>query len=193
MEMEESVYHKTDPFDLDALRIDTTPVEGLGVEKLLTRVPTCRPGKQVWFRVHPGAEYRANVGLIKLDETDEWFLLTPAMAAEMPGEYRAYTLFLYVNKSGDAFLWPIPRPGDDGNWNSWHQSAQEMAELAMSHWIRISSNKNVGGYVPAVAKLDTTEPVWPKQSLKELFMISFKGKLIDTPEHPIVKKLRGIG
>ena len=182
-----------DPFDLDALRIDTTPTEGFGVEKLLTRVPPCRPDKQAWFRVHPGAEYRTNVGLIRLDETDEWFLLTPAMAAEMPGEYRAYTLFLYVNKSGDAFLWPIPRPGDDGNWNSWHQSAQEMAELAMSHWIRISSNKNVGGYVPAVAKLDTTEPVWPKQSLKELFMISFKGKLIDTPEHPIVKKLRGIG
>jgi hypothetical protein len=190
---ETPVYHKTDPFDLDALRIDTTPVEGLGVEKLLTRVPVDKPGKQVWFRVHPGAEYRANVGLIDFKETGEKFLLTPAMAAEMPGEYRAYTMFLYVNKSGDAFLWPIPCQDADGNWNDWHRSAHEMAELAMSHWIRISSNKAVGGYVPAVAKLDTTEPVWPKKTMKELVEIAFKGKLIDTPEHPIVKKLRGIG
>jgi hypothetical protein len=67
-----------------------------------------------------------------------------------------------------------------------------MAELAMSQWIRISSNKNVAGYVPAVATLDTSEPAWPKESLQELIKISFKGKLINTPDNPIVKKLRGI-
>jgi hypothetical protein len=36
-----------------------------------------------------------------------------------------------------------------------------------------------------------TEPVWPEQSFGQLLGIAFKGKLIDRPDHEIVKALRG--
>jgi len=33
--------------------------------------------------------------------------------------------------------------------------------------------------------------VWPTESLKELLKIGFRDRLIDTVDHPVLKRLRG--
>ena len=35
------------------------------------------------------------------------------------------------------------------------------------------------------------EPVWPTESFEEIVKIAFRDKLIDRPDHPVIKRLRG--
>ena len=95
--------------------------------------------------LHPNSDCRLLL-LIELKEDREVYLVTPAMAASLPGEFSPATLYLGINRQGVAFIWPVKLPGPDGKVNSWHQSAAEAAELAMSCWIRMTANMGLGAY-----------------------------------------------
>jgi hypothetical protein len=36
------------------------------------------------------------------------------------------------------------------------------------------------------------EPQWPKQSQAELLKIAFQGRLLESVDHPVVKRLKGL-
>jgi hypothetical protein len=74
------------------LRLDQNFVESGGVKKLLTTVPIRKPNPQDFNRVHPDPAFRSVVALIELKEDRDIYLLTPAMAEQMPGEFFAATL-----------------------------------------------------------------------------------------------------
>jgi hypothetical protein len=35
------------------------------------------------------------------------------------------------------------------------------------------------------------EPVWPEEPFNELLRIAFRDRIISSPDHPVVKRLRG--
>ena len=95
------------PFDPAALRLDQSFAETVGVKKLLTTVPVRKPNRQDFVRVHPDQTYRLTpAAIIELKEDREVYLLTPAMAMELRGEFAAATLFTPVNRQGVLHLWP---------------------------------------------------------------------------------------
>ena len=94
----------SDPFDLANLRLDQSFIETAGVKKLLRTVPTRKPSPQDFVRVHPGSDYRENLALIELKEDREVYLVTPAIASELPGEFQMYTIFTAINRQGVVFL-----------------------------------------------------------------------------------------
>jgi hypothetical protein len=49
---------------------------------------------------------------------------------------------------------------------------------------------SLGAYEVSIADLDKPA-VWPDTPFQELLRIAFKGKLIDTLSHPVLKRLRG--
>src|SRR5512132_2958514 len=126
-----------DPFDPEALRLDQSFAETVGVRKLLTTVPVRKPNRQDFVRVHPDPAYRLTpAALIELKEDRETFLVPPAMAIELPGEFVVATLYTTINRQGVLHVWPVKLPGADGKHNEWHRSAAEAAELAMRRWAR---------------------------------------------------------
>ena len=83
-------------------------------------------------------------------------------------------------------------PSPDGRTNSWHSSAREAASHAEDHWTRMIANMSEGGYSIYRATGTIPEPEWPEKSLTEFLELAFKdGKLIDTPEHPVIQQLQG--
>ncbi len=42
-----------------------------------------------------------------------------------------------------------------------------------------------------VAVGDLPEPEWPTEPFRDLFRIAFRGRLIDTRDHLVLKRLRG--
>jgi hypothetical protein len=78
-----------------------------------------------------------------------------------------------------------------GRQNSWNTSAAEGAAAAMTHWVRVTSNQNLGAYEVWRAEKDFAEPEWPSETLQDLLRIAFKGRAVDGPEHPLLQKLRG--
>jgi hypothetical protein len=182
-----------DPWDLDALRLPQSFIETAGVKKLLTTVPVRKPNQHDFNRVHPDPAYRANLAVIKLrDERDEVYLLTPSIASALPGEFGMATVFTAINRQGVLFLWPAMLPQPDGRPNEWNRSAAEAAEMAMTRWVRVKANMSLGAYEIYEAQSVIPDPKWPEQPFQELLRIGFRDRLVNSLEHPLVKRLHGL-
>jgi hypothetical protein len=159
---------------------------------LLATVPVRKPGKQDYVRVHPHPDYRANVALLELKDDREVYLLTPAVAQELPGEFFMATIFVAINRQNVLFLWPVKLPPPDGRQMEWHRSAAQAAELAMAQWVRIQPNMSLGAYEVDVAGVTHSDPAWPEYTLQDLIPIAFRDRLINRIDHPVVRRLRGL-
>lgn len=180
------------PFDPASLRLDQNFAETVGVKKLLTTVPVRKPGKQDFVRVHPDHAFRLTpAAIIELKEDRETYLVLPAIANELPGEFVPATIYTAVNRQGVIFLWPVKLPGPDGKHNEWHRSAAEAAERAMSTWVRVGANMSLGAYEISQAMAELPEPVWPELAFSEILKTAFKDHYVDSTDHPLVKRLRG--
>ena len=178
-------------FDPAKLRLSQTFSEGGAVKKLLTTVHVAKPSRQDFVRVHPDEEFRLTAALLELKDERECYLVAPEVQAELAGEWFGYNLYTYINRQGTTRLWPVRLPDASGKHNSWHQSALEAAEHAISKWVRITANMDNKCYDISVATANIPDAVWPEQTFQELLMIAFRGKLIDRVDHPVVLKLRG--
>jgi hypothetical protein len=180
-----------DPFDPENLRLDQSFVETSGVRKLLTTVPVRKPNNQDFIRIHPGEAYRLTAAVIELKEDREIYLVLPTVAAQFPGECAPVTLYTGINRQSVTFLWPVKLPTPDGKSNEWHRSAAEAAERAMTCWLRVKADMALGAYAMYEASSTIPDPIWPTASLKELLKIGFKDRLVDSLDHPVIKRLRG--
>jgi hypothetical protein len=61
----------------------------------------------------------------------------------------------------------------------------------MSNWLFVRADMALGGYTQHIATATVPDPVWPTESLKDLLKIGFRDRLIDTVDHPVLKRLRG--
>jgi hypothetical protein len=180
-----------DPFEPALYRL-AAERQLASVKKRPMTIPVGRPPNSVFFRVHPAAEYRVAVGLVVLDQGEK-YLVRSSLQAQLAEEpvFRCSTLYSYVTRSGSLGLWDIKLPGPDGTLDSWNSSAAEIARQAMTTWARVVSNREAGGYDFLVPEMLLPDPEWPSLSLAEILSIAFRGKLIDTPDHAVLRQLRG--
>ena len=61
----------------------------------------------------------------------------------------------------------------------------------MKKWVRVQSNRSLGAYEIYEAAAPWGDPEWPDVQFKDLLKIAFKDRLIDTADHPVLKRLRG--
>jgi hypothetical protein len=183
---------KPDPFDLESLRLNASFIETAGVTKLLTTVPSRRPGPQEFVRTHPAAEYRADFAMIDLKDEQEAYLVRLEIVPELAGEVVFKTLFTAVNRQRVVFLWPVRLPTPDDRKTEWARLQREAAEMAMTKWTRVKANMSLGAYEITVAESVVAEPEWPELPFQELVRIAYRDRMITTVDHPVVKRLRGL-
>lgn len=174
-------------FDLAQFRI---PQEGFSdglVEKIITTVKVSKPPRDEFFRVHP--EYRAEVGLIECSHANESYLVVGELCEALLNEpmFSPRLLVAAITKSGNPFLWPLRQNMD----NDWNRSAKEAAEIGQSNWIRVTSNRRIGSYEVSAARAPYGDPIWPDMQFEKLVEIAFRGRIVDSMEHPILRELRG--
>jgi hypothetical protein len=180
-----------DPYDPENLRLDQSFVETSGVKKLLTTVPVRKPNRQDFVRVHPNPTYRLTTAIIELRDDRECYLVLPHVAVQLPGEVTPVVIYTAINRQGVTFLWPARIPASDGRVNEWHRSGIEAAERAMTCWLRVKADMDLGAYVMFEAHASIPDPVWPTVTFRELLKIGFRESLIDDLDHPVLKRLRG--
>jgi hypothetical protein len=179
------------PFTPENLRLDQAFNETLAVKKLLTVVPVRRPGAQDWIRVHPSPDYRQPVAVIDLRDDRETFVVTGRVASELVSEIISVTLHVCVNRQNVCFLWPIRLPDASGKDSAWWSSARDAADRATKSWIRVKADMSLGAYAVWEAADNLGEPTWPDLDFWQLVQIAFKNALIDSVDHPVVRRLRG--
>jgi hypothetical protein len=181
-----------DPFDPARFRLPQSFAETLGVKKLLTTVPVGKPGGQDFIRTHPDPAYRANVPVVELKADRELYLVAPELVPELADEIVPVTLFTVISRQGVLRLWPVRLPGADGKSNNWWESARAGAEAGIDNWVRIKANTDLGANEIVVATAITAKPAWPDLSYREILKVAFNGRVIETLDHPIIKRLRGL-
>jgi hypothetical protein len=182
----------TTDFDLDNLRLKQDFSETLGIRRILSLVPVRKPNRTNFFRVHPGEDYRMDVGILEMKEERETFLVTPDMMSE-PGIYELVVparLVTYITRQGVVGLWPL-KLEKDGKLNPWHESALKAAQLAEEHWVSIRADMSLGAYQIFLATAELPEPEWPEHTFSELVRLGFKGLIVDKPDHPLIQQLTG--
>ncbi len=180
-----------DPFDLSRLRLSQDFAGKIGVKKALITVPVRKPHRQWFLRVHPDPSWRLETAVLELSDERETYLVEPALWPELSGEVAPKVLFTAMNRQGVVFLWPVRLPGADGRHDEWNRSALEAAQIAMNSWVRIAANMSLGGYEVYKATGEFPDPDWPEIGFKGLLEVAFKERFIQTPDHPVIRRLRG--
>lgn len=163
-------------------------------KKLLTTVPVRRASKESFFRTHPDPNFQATVMLLELkQDSQETYLLTPEIAEALVGEptVSAKLLIPAVTVQGVMTLWPIRIPGENGHVNEWNASAAKAAEIAKTRWIRLLTNQSLGAYEVIEARGLSAEPRWPNETFEQIVNIAFRNRVIDSLDHPVLRRLRG--
>ena len=182
------------PFaDLEAMRLSQDFAADTRVRKLLTTVPVRKPSQQDFFRVNPDLAYQLPAAaIIELKDDREIYFVHPAIAPEVVGEYRAAMIVTTINRQGVLSIWPLKLPSPDGRKEEWLRSALEAAERATTRWNpapcqhgprRVRNFRGRG----QDARTGLARHRVPGRSSQ----IAFRDRLIDSADHPVIKRLRG--
>jgi hypothetical protein len=185
----------SDAYDPALLGLSQDFVGEANVKKFWDMIPVEKPPKERVFRVHPDPKFRLKTVLLDLKDDNETYLVLPALRQHLANEGTCgvFMLLACVSKQGSPFLWPIRMADPDGQWNSWHQSAWQIAEKAMIRWARMQSNREARHYMANYDKRppeEQQEPVWPDLTFAEWLRLAFQGFTIDRLDHPVLKRLR---
>ncbi|MDB5340537.1 MAG: hypothetical protein JWN70_6156 [Planctomycetaceae bacterium] len=184
---------KSDPFDPERLRLSQDYAVSLGVQKKTLTIPTRKPDGTWWVQTPVDEEYQMPVCVLELKEEREIYLVDSDLRAELATESTVGPRLMVptLNRQGVLFFWPIRLPGADGKLDEWSRSAAEAADLARGRWIRVASNMSLGAYEVFTTSAALPDPIWPDKPIHELLRIAFKDRVIDTFDHPVLRRLRG--
>jgi hypothetical protein len=182
-----------DPFDPSTYKLSQTLAAAAGVKKVLTELPVCTPNKAWWVRRHADPGYSLTAWVIELKDMQETYLVLPPLWSSLMGEacFKPKTFHLAVNMQGKLFLWGVRRPADDTKEpDRWMRAPLEAVRLAKDRWTRITWNELTREHDVATCDSDA-EPEWPDLPFRDLLKLAFKNYVIDTPDHPVLRRLRG--
>lgn len=180
-----------EPSPFSSLRLTQNFGETLGVKKVLTTVPVGRPPKDRFFRAHPLPSWVFPAWILENKATGETYLVSEEVASALGDQVRPVELHAAIDRQNNPFLIPIPLPGPNGVRNRWHESLAQAVERSKSVWLRVSANKDLGGYDIFEATAKLPDPVWPDITMDELLEVAFRGRIITSVDHPIVQERLG--
>jgi hypothetical protein len=184
---------EADPFDLASLRLSQDFASAVGVKRLITTIPVKKPSREWFVRTHPDPAFRLQTAVLELKEDREIYLVSPSLRPELASEttFSPRLLVTSISRQGVLFLWPVKLPGPDGKIDSWSRSSLDAADEAKSRWVRVTANMHLGAYDITVASGQVGEPSWPDLPFQQIIKIAFRDKMIDTWDHPVLRRLRG--
>ncbi|MEA3188529.1 MAG: hypothetical protein QOD99_2359 [Chthoniobacter sp.] len=176
-------------FDLGKFRVPQD-LSDAHAQPIITTVRVGKPPKGAFFRVHPEPEFRLEVGVIEQGiGGSETYLIAGELYEELVSEptFSSRILVTAVTRNGTPFMWPLRANAD----NSWTRSAHDAVQVAVEKWIRLRSNHEAGAYEVMAAINQTAAPTWPAMNFAKLVELAFRGRIIDSPDHPVLRALRG--
>jgi hypothetical protein len=178
--------------NLDALRLSPDAAAFDGTSEVLSHVPVRKPNRHEFFRTRVEAEYWFDTGIFEDKEERETFFVTPPMREALVGEIKPVLLVPTITRQNVLLLWPLKLPTEGQRHNGWMETARQAAELAKTRWVRVAADMSLGGYRIYQAEGELSEPEWPAKPLTEILQIAFRDRIVDSEDHPVVRRLRGL-
>jgi hypothetical protein len=181
------------PFDPATYKVEQSLAAAAGVKKHLVELAVTAPDKTWWVRRHPDDAYSRRSWFIVLKDERETYLVLPDLWKSLAGEatFKLMALYLAMTMQGKPFLWSVKIPADDTREPAkWMRAPLQAVRLAKDNWTRISWNEETRQH-DVVTVESGVEPEWPNLSMPQLMELAFKGFIVDTLEHPVIRRLRG--
>ena len=148
--------------------------------------------KHRFSRVNPDPAFQSRVLLVTDKEGDrESYLATPSLASRLGGMAAPKILRLAVDNAGVPRLIAEPVIDPNGRPNLWNTSYVQAIRAGEKSWVRIEANMSAGQYEIIIASGDLGDPIWPPQTMDELVLQCFEGRIINTADHPLIRQLEG--
>jgi hypothetical protein len=177
--------------DLSALRLSPEEAGQIGSEEVLAHISIRKPNVNEFVRVNPDPAMSLATSIFVDSERETYFVAPNARNVLVAG-VKAMLLLPTVNQRGMFFIWPVALGDGSGRRNAWHDTAREASELAKREWIKLVSDMAGGCYRIYRAKGALPNPVFPEKNLEELLRIAFRGRVIDSETHPVVRQALGL-
>jgi hypothetical protein len=182
-----------DPFDPSTYKVHQSLAAAAGVKEHLSELDARSPDAAWWVRRHPDPSYCLVTMFIELKEERETYLVTPAVQPLLVGEptFGRRALYLAVTMQGKPFLWKVRLPADDTQEpDKWMKAPLDAVRHAKDRWTRIAWDKEAKKHRVYTCE-SAAEPQWPDCPMRDLVRLAFKDYLIDSMEHPVVRRLQG--
>lgn len=177
--------------DIASLRLPVDYGATHGVKKLTVSVPVGKPSKTQFFQVHPDPAMTFPAAIFEDKDDGTFYLLTPSVAASYPDVARPVELYRAIDRQGNQRLIPVPLPASNGQRNPWHDSLLQAVNLSKGSWIRLAANKSAGSYDVYLAQGNLPAPDWPDSKMEDLVGLAFRGRIVDSEDHAIIRALQG--
>jgi len=179
-----------DEAEFARLRRDLPGVKGASAAGIVSIGVGKNPGKNEFFRTH--AEFRPTVPMVDVEVGMEkqYFAVDTEMEVALAGigiNVSEHTLYLTITPRGGVRIIPINNATD----NEYTRTKEIGLRDGIDRWVRLYTDQENKTYKVFEAPPDRfAEPVWPALSDAKIFRLAFreKGRLVDSPEHPLFKK-----
>ena len=167
--------------DLARCRLSDDDTAGLGAgREILTRVPVERPSRKQYVRCHHEPLMTDAMATYIDDDDGETYLVPEHMRGVFGDDVKPTHLQLaMIHRTRTPFIWSSTIPtADAGRGRSWHESALTAKKIAEKTWIKVLSERAIGGYrlIPAEGVLP--EPAWlTDKTFQDYLEIAFRDAL----------------
>jgi hypothetical protein len=191
-ETEAELIPQTSRFNAEDFRASDD--EMLDIADAVATIEARKPKQGEWFRAHPDWEkYSMVLYEVKREPAvgiDRAHIVMQKYARLVGPRARKVREVLCVNRFGQLFVFPVSRVAS-GLGLKWAQTAMQAAERARHRWTTMTSNMQEGQYDDDAAPADLGDPVWPEEPFDVLLETAYRGAVIDRPDHPVIRSLKG--
>ena len=179
-----------------ALRRDLPGVKGASAAGIVAISVGKAPQKHEFFRTHRDPDFRPIMPVVDVEigMEKQFFAVTPDMIEPLSGigiTVTDHVLYLTMTARGAIRIVPVRQANADGEQNEYARTKEIGLIQAMDEWVRLYTDQENRCYKVFVAPAGRYgEPQWPDLKPAKVFRLAFrdKGRLIDSPEHPLFKK-----
>src|SRR5262249_24928164 len=177
-----------------ALRRDLPGVKGASAVGIVSCGVSKIPGKNEFFRTH--ADFRPVVPIVCLEVgmEQQFFAVTDEMVEALASigiTVTLHTLYLTVTAQGAVRIVPVRCPDQDGDQNEYNRTKEIGLVRGATEWVRLFTDRQNRVYKVFPAPVGRfADPLWPDLKPAKIFRLAFrdKGRLIDSPEHPLFQR-----
>jgi hypothetical protein len=131
--------------------------------------------------------------VVELKEERECYIVAKELRPELMTEatFRSKLLVTAMSRQGVLFLWEVNLPRENGRADEWSRTMLEAVKLAATGWVRVVANLDLGAYDIFQASAQLADPEWPEISFNQILRVAFRDRLINSLDHPVLRRLRG--
>jgi hypothetical protein len=169
-----------------------TPVD---IAKLPPKLSCGTASGRGFFTPHPDRDMRPLVMLVRPDgdniDEEDFYLVDADVEDDLADVGTMYELVLCRTANGGYFLWRLKAEEPGGRIDGYNESAREaLEEHAGERWLKLKGDRKARAYeVKLGSKISTIR--WPEFDIDELVRRAFKGRVVASEDHALIRCLRG--